>query len=327
MSANESSGTYPDPQLSPQEARERFLQILGPLGPPTVPLNVRKASAPVDLGDGLRQEKLTYEVDVAESVPAYLYTHEGNERRPAVIALHPHGGDTIFPLGKEYVCKPSMADTGAYAYRLARAGFVVLAPDSLCFGERREFSGFSKNLMYEVVRTMELMGRGRSLTWKNTWDIMRAVDLLQSLPMVAPERIGLIGHSGGSIQTYIAMPCDERIRAAVALQSFITLRHQFYSYRLCHCLYPYVPNIVTAGIDYDQLVASIVPRKLFMGWGRYDDGTPRVMMQAFVDAIEAESKRQNVESCVELFVSEGGHDITEQMLDSAIAFLRRELAL
>jgi dipeptidyl aminopeptidase/acylaminoacyl peptidase len=44
---------------------------------------------------------------------------------------------------------------------------------------------------------------------------MRAVDLLQSLDFVDPERIGAIGHSMGSITTYLTMALDPRIKAGV----------------------------------------------------------------------------------------------------------------
>ena len=321
------SADYPDFTLTPAEARKRFLKILGPLSPRRTPLNLKHSGNLLDLGGGLRQEKIWYDVEPGETVPAYLFTHAGRSKRPGIVALHPHGGDNIFPIGKDYVCEPSPTNTGAYAYRLARAGFVVLAPDSLCFGERREGTGYSRNFFYEIIRTMELFGRGSSLTWKNTWDIARAIDVMETLPQVQAGAIGLIGHSGGSIQSYIAAACDQRVKATVALQSFITLRHQFYSYRLCHCLYPYLPNIITAGVDYDQLVASIVPRKIFLGWGEKDDGTPEVMTRAFVDAIEKESRRQKVESCVELFTSPGPHDITPEMLAASIAFLHRHLGL
>jgi hypothetical protein len=103
------------------------------------------------------------------------------------------------------------------------------------------------------------------------------------------------------------------------------MRHQLWGYRLAHCLYPYVPRLIATGVDYDQLVASIVPRKLFMGWGRKDDGTPEVMTRAFFDAVEAESVRQGVEGCVELFASDAGHMPTPEMMDAAFAFLHGEL--
>ena len=50
---------------------------------------------------------------------------------------------------------------------------------------------------------------------KRIWDASRAVDLLQSLDCVDPDRIGMIGHSLGAGTTFWAMAHDERIRAGV----------------------------------------------------------------------------------------------------------------
>ena len=120
---------YPDFSLSPQEARERFLELLGPLSPPSTRLNLRHEGQAHDLGDGLRRHRVVYDVEPGESVPAYLFVHDDEKVRPAILAMHSHGAH--FEAGKTLVSVPTLSNLDAVAYRAAREGFVVLAPDAL----------------------------------------------------------------------------------------------------------------------------------------------------------------------------------------------------
>jgi predicted acyl esterase len=51
---------------------------------------------------------------------------------------------------------------------------------------------------------------------KDVWDNMRVVDYLQSLPFVAADRVGMIGHSYGGHSTIFAAALEPRIKVAVA---------------------------------------------------------------------------------------------------------------
>ena len=106
------------------------LRIAGPF-PDAVPL------APETLetvqSDGYRQETIVFDSEDTMSVPAYLLVPDARtEPGPAVLAIHGHGP------GKSHVC--GLAETAQpnadYARQLVRRGYVVLAPDLRCFGER-----------------------------------------------------------------------------------------------------------------------------------------------------------------------------------------------
>ena len=314
---------YPDTTLTPAEVRKRFLLLLGPFRRPSVPLNVQVTAEETLAGDIVRQ-RLEYDVAPGERVPAYHLFRRGlATAAPGVLAIHSHGGEPTFKIGKEAQAQPDALDPNQYAYRAALAGFRVLAPDALCFGERQAKWGYATFFMDEVNVHAELCARGQSLAWKSVWDNSRALEVLNGL---GARRIGAIGHSGGSTQSYLLAAVNPAVAAAVCFYSFCTLRHQFYQYRLCHCLYHYLPGMVKAGIDWDQVAALAAPRPLFLGWGDRDEGTPEVMYRAFVTAVQQRCATEGLPPSVTVHEEkECGHRITEGMLTHALGFLDRAL--
>ncbi|MFA5393262.1 MAG: hypothetical protein WC081_01340 [Candidatus Ratteibacteria bacterium] len=312
-------------KLTYPEIAERFQQLLGPFKDPSVPLQLRVTDEK-ELAGGVIRQRVEYHVDHDEIVPAlHLFRKDIPGNAPGVLSIHGHGGgkDTcyyIFPVGKEYQSHPDCNDPFQYSYRAALEGFRVLAPDALCFGERQIRWGLATEFMDEINTHEEFCSRGKSLAWKSVWDNSRAVEALESL---GASRVGAIGWSGGSTQAYILAAANVKVRAAACFLSFATLRHQFYQYRLGHCFYHYIPNMVNAGIDWDQVVSLIPPRKIFLGWCALDEGSPEVMYRAFVDAIEKRCGAEGLKKSV--FVHEEAktdHTITSGMLTAAMEFLK-----
>ena len=313
---------YPQ-ELDSVQIKRRFLDILGDFERPRVPLNVRVTGEEELAGRVIRQ-RIEYDVDEGEVVPAFhMFRSDIKGDAPGVLAIHEHGGADNFPLGKKRHSNPEMKDAMQYAYRAALAGFRVLAPDALCFGERRPAFGYSQNFWYEIIAHAELCARGKSLAWKSVWDNSRAIEILESF---GAKSIGSIGHSGGSTQNYILASVNEKLKAAVCFFSFATLRHQFYQYRVVHCLYHYIPGMIKAGIDWDQVAALAAPRKFFFGWADKDEGSPEAMYRAFVSAIEERCKKEGLPQSVFVREEKGvGHQVTERMLSEALGFLQQNL--
>jgi len=301
------------------EIDKRFRHLLGEFEIPAVPLNVR-VTGETELPGGIVKQRIEYCVESGEIVPAlHLFRKDLPADAPGVLSIHGHGGDDIFPVGKEFHCQPRPDDPMQYSYIAALAGFRVLAPDALCFGERQTKWGYAVKFYDEIVTHAELTGRGKSLAWKSVWDNSRAIEVLEALGC---NSIGTIGWSGGSTQAYILASVNRKVKASACFFSFMTLRHQFYQYRLCHCLYHYIPGMVKAGIDWDQVVALIPPGKIFMGWGALDEGTPETMYRAFCDAIRIKDRK----SLTVFEEPEKSHEITMPMLQNAIQFLKRSLS-
>lgn len=126
--------------------RARLLRLLGtvPAAPP--PLAPKRLER-VDLGEVVR-EKVTYAVEPGERVPAWLFIPaRGGPQFPAVLCHHQHGGQ--FQVGKDGPAGLGSTPDQHYAIELARRGYVTLAPDALCFGERQDPAGKLEDAAYE----------------------------------------------------------------------------------------------------------------------------------------------------------------------------------
>lgn len=305
------------------EIDRRFRAVLGKFEIATVPLKI-KVTEQIELNGGIVRQRLEYNVDKGERISAYHLFKKGLPKKAAgVLSIHGHGGDDIFPVGKAFHCHPLKNDPMQYSYIAALAGFRVLAPDALCFGERQAKWGCSTKFFDEIATHAELTSQGKSLAWKSVWDNSRALEVLESLGC---RSMGAIGWSGGSTQTYILASVNKKVRASVCFFSFLTLRHQFSQYRCCHCLYHYIPGMMKAGIDWDQVVSLIPPRKIFLGWGALDAGSPEIMYRSFINAIERRREKESFGKCVYLHEEPGkGHEITMPMLKNALKFFRSNL--
>ncbi len=126
-----------------------------------------------------------------------------------MLAVHGHGP------GKSRICglETEGAPGSDYAAELARRGYVVLAPDLRCFGERLDWNpddhyACDTNLVHQV------MGGWNPLT-QNLWDLARALDVLEAHPLVDPSRMGMVGFSYGATTTLFLAALDSRVAVAV----------------------------------------------------------------------------------------------------------------
>ncbi len=137
---------------------------------------------------------------------------EAKDRRAAVLCLHQTTG-----IGKDEPAGLGGRPNLKYAIELAQRGYVTLAPDYPSFGE----------YPYDFPASDGYI----SGTMKAIVDNMRAVDLLQSLASVDPDRIGCTGHSLGGHNTMFTAAFDPRLKAMVSNCGF-TRFHKYYGGKL-----------------------------------------------------------------------------------------------
>ena len=253
------SGTK-QPVKTPVDWAERRRQIIDGMQKAMGPLPDRANLPTPDMrvhsqadGDGFTRLSIDFAAEKKDRLPALLYRPKTARltKRPAILALHPTS-----PLGKHRVTKKGGVPNRAYAYELARRGYVVIAPDYPPFGD----------YAYDFESDDYVSG-----TMKGIFNHMRCVDLLQSLPEVDPGRIGAIGHSLGGHNAMFVGVFDPRIKVIVSSCGW-TPFHDYYGGNITGWTSDrYMPLLKTrykldpdrVPFDFYEVVAALAPRAFF----------------------------------------------------------------
>jgi dienelactone hydrolase len=255
--------------------RDRLTALLGPR-PDPVPLELETVES-TDC-DGYRRDKIVFDTDATMSVPAYLLVPDDRTAPgPAVLAAHGHGP------GKSLVCglAETEAPNGDYAVQLVRRGYVVLAPDLRCFGERADWNppdhyGCDTNLVHAVMS-------GESPLAQNLGDLARSLDVLQAHPLVDPGRLGMVGLSYGGTVTLFLAALDERVAACV-VSGYFSSWAESHKMPWNMCGSQVLPGML-GQLEHVDLGALIAPRPMLVESGRHDDLFPAPVAAAGVERL------------------------------------------
>jgi dienelactone hydrolase len=290
--------------------------VMGPLPHPArpVPLDVRTLES-VSLGP-IERRKIDYHTDSASRrVSAYLFLPvQKGSRRPAVLCLH-----QTTRIGKAEPAGLGGKPDLHYALELAQRGYVTLAPDYPSFGD--------------YAYAFDPADGYVSGTMKANYDNTRAIDLLQGLPQVDPERIGCIGHSLGGHNTIFTAVFDPRIKALVSSCGF-TRFHKYFGGKLQGWSSArYMPRIAKVygndpdrvPFDFPEIVAALAPRAFLACAPLHDDNFDvsgvRDVMAAARPIYELYGKADNLAA----LYPDCQHTFPPATREAAYAFLDRHL--
>ncbi len=256
------------------EIRRQLNQCLGQL-PARPPVQKVLTVSREDRGDYVL-EKFQFDNGAGAVVPGYLLLPKKPGKLPAVLYCHQHGGQ-YGKGGKEELFIAGVPAPEAPGPALAKKGYVVLAIDAYCFGER---AGKGPGGPEETGSKEELSASkfdlwlGRSLWGMIVRDDLMALDYLASRPEVAAERIAVTGFSMGATRTWWLMALDERAKTSVAVCCLTRYQNLIAKQSLAaHGVYYFVPGILTH-FDTEAIVALSAPRPTLFMTGDSDDGSP-----------------------------------------------------
>jgi dienelactone hydrolase len=257
--------------------RAALAERLGPR-PERVTLDLEREPVSRAGDEGFTRHRVVYASERHLDVPAWLLVpDDATAPAPALLAVHGHGPDGwTYEHGRDTVVGPVPADPEAgaalerqgttFGADLARAGFVVLAPDLRGFGER--WDGWTDDHRLCDLELAQALARGSLPLSGNLWDLHVALDVLQAEPVVDSSRIGVVGFSYGGTLALLLAALDERVGAVVASGAFsdprVAARVPF---NLCGA--QVLPGML-ADIDHVGLGAAIAPRALFVENGEAD---------------------------------------------------------
>lgn len=310
--------TEPKPQF-----RDHLLRCLGGDWPKPGPLVPQVAKT--EQKEGYRLEFVTYLAEPDDRIPAILIVPDGvtaQSPAPGICLWHQHAGQ--WPVGK---IEPAglggmpMHHTGV---ALAKLGYVVLCPDSLCFGERRDPAGKLDGPAFERFEFLRYVVAGKCLAWKNVLDMRRAVDYISSRPEVQGDRLGCYGHSMGSTNTWVIGPWEPRLKCLVGNCCLPTYR-AIHRTKILHCFPNFIPGLFEYG-DTPDIAALIAPRPFHLNFGETDGGSPIEEVRDGIKTIAAAYAAQNAsENFTSLIEANTGHVLSPQMWDLTTAFFQKHL--
>ena len=288
--------------------------VMGPLP--------KKRELPLDIIESEKVEqprftriKISFLGDDEDHVPAYLLMPKGLRRRaPALLCLH----QTI-RIGKAEPAGLGGNPNLHYAKELAELGYISLAPDYPDFGEY-QFDPYQHNYA--------------STTMKAIRNHMRAIDVLRSLPDVAPNRIGAVGHSLGGHNALFAAAFDQRIRAIVTSCGFNSFKKYYGGDLTGWTSKKYMPLIAEKygknpdrmPFDFPQVLAALAPRPLFINAPLRDSNFEVSGVKDCVDAaMPIYSRIFNAGDRLVAVYPDTGHEFPPPIRQKAYEFLNRWL--
>jgi Abhydrolase family len=290
-------------------------EVMGPLPDDSkkVPLDVQIEKTE-ELGKYIRK-KLTLAVEKGDRLPTYLLVPKARQGKlAAVLCLHP----TSRELGKGIPTGFGDKPDRHYAVHLVERGYVCVAPDYVNMGEYK-FDPYKNGYA--------------SATMKGIWNHMRCVDLLQSLPEVDGERIGVIGHSLGGHNSMFVGVFDERIKCIVSNCGFCSFptymkgnlagwSHDGYMPRIRN-VYDLKPEKVP--FDFAEVVAALAPRAFLASAPVKDHNFDLQGVKDCVAAAKPIYKLLGVEAKLKGYYPPGAHEFPDDARTTAYDWLDRWL--
>jgi dienelactone hydrolase len=263
---------------------------------------------------------IDYAGDDGDRIPAYLLLPKGSGPFPAVLIHHQHHGQRHF--GKSEVCGLVGDPLQAFGPALASRGIAVLAPDSICFEDRRRNrTGTEPDELADVAQHYDEMCyrllRGDTLMRKVLDDSARGISLLRAHPLIDPERIGIAGHSYGGNTALFHAALDDRVRFACSSGAACTYRYKM-SHQIGIEMAEVIPGFAKR-YDIPDLVTCIAPRRVLLVSASEDEDSQDadVIVRMVRDACVA----MGAEDQMEHQRYAGGHSLTEERFEHIVHWL------
>lgn len=239
--------------------RNEIAEAIGITVPNTIP-HVEYRLLESTKEEGYSRQLIEYD-SYGDKVIAFLLLPDKQDNNPAILINHQHNRE--HHLGKSEVCGLAGNPLQAFGPELAKKGFVVLAPDSICFEERRKdplIEGFDfwqhfDEMCYRIIK-------GDYLMKKVLEDAINGITLLSNLTYVDNKSIGTLGHSYGGNTVLFLSALDERIAFSCASGSACTYENRMKN-NVGIEMASVIPNF-HGKYDIDDLVSCIAPRRLLI---------------------------------------------------------------
>lgn len=233
---------------------------------------------------------------------------------PAVLYVCGHG--QVKKDGVSYGNKTHYHHHGSW---FARNGYVCLTIDTLQLGEIEgiHHGTYRENMWW-------WLNRGYTPAGVEAWNCIRSLDLLQSLPEVDGERLGVTGRSGGGAYSWWIAAIDERIRCAVPVAGITDLENHVIDGCVeghCDCMF----MVNTYRWDYPMVAALVAPRPLLISNTDRDPIFPLDGVYRTYQKVKQVYDWYGAGDQVAFHITAGPHQDTQELRVHAFRWLNRHL--
>jgi len=275
--------------------------------------------------DGYTCHKITYPSnydDYGRDISAFLLIPDEAKTCPAVLLQHQHHGQRH--LGKSEVIGLAGDPLQNFGEALVKRGMIVLAPDSICFEDRRQhMSGIGIDEELDGLRQFDEMCyrliQGDTLMHRVLDDASIDLALLEQHPLVDNNKIGTLGHSYGGNRVLFHAAVDERIRWACSSGAVCSYQHKMAN-NISLGMELAIPGFA-AQWDVDELVRCIAPSPFLVV-----SATEDVYAQDADKVLEKAASAYDGHDTLTHHRYEGGHPITQERFDKILAWVDELLA-
>jgi dienelactone hydrolase len=265
---------------------------------------------------------IAYRGREGDSIPAYLLLPKGSGPFPAVLVNHQHNGERH--LGKSEVCGLVGDPLQAFGPALAQRGIAVLAPDSICFEDRRrnqtgiepdedadaDWLQHYNEMSYRLVL-------GDTLMRKVLDDAALGISLLQAHPAINKEVVGVLGHSYGGNTVLFHAGLDTRLRFACASGAACTYQNKM-RHETGIEMAQVIPGFAQR-FDIPDLVRCVAPRRLLIVSATEDKFARDA--EAIVASAQEFFAHLGAEHHLEHKRYDGGHALTQERFEAIVAWI------
>ena len=323
--------------------------------------------------DGLSGEEISYSVGYGPRTRAWLLKPVGTTGPlPCVLALHSHDGFKYY--GKEKIAdrehgplralerlRAGAYGGRAYANELARRGFVVLVPDTFCWGSRRFLLEEMPAAVLEAAEALGRLRRGEparrqpdssgddeidlynfaaaqhehvvekycSLLGTTMAAVVAHEDTLALRYLLSrpdtTERAGCIGLSGGGCRSALLRAVSSELTASV-ITGMMSTYDGLLDHNVVSHTWMFMPAGFAARADWPDLAACRAPLPLLVQYNREDPLFTVEGARAAHERIESHYAAAGAPAAYSGVFYDGPHKFDLQMQEDAFDWLESQLS-
>jgi dienelactone hydrolase len=288
--------------------RQELMRCLGldPM-PPRTPLNARVTGT--HQRDGYRIENIVFESRPDFPVTGHLYVPDGPPGTRFPVILNPHG---------HWARKKMEPTVQARLIAQARHGYLALVIDTP--GWSFEGTNTVERRFAGAHQDFALVEGSANTTAVYVWDLIRALDYLETRPETDMSRVGLTGASGGGLAAMYDFAADPRITCAVPVVYPSSL--EINPDNGCQC--NHVPGMLQIG-DRSDVLAIRAPAPLLVIGAREDEEFPPAGTRLTGEKLKHIWGLYGASEQMAGQIFEGPHDYNRAMRERAMGFFDRFL--